>query len=50
MKLADSLQVDLKETKDIDKIYTKILNEKEAALLQYLGGYVIINLYRKPKN
>ena len=50
MKLADSLQVDLKETKDIDKIHTKSLNEKEAALLQYLGEYVISNLYRKPKN
>ena len=49
MKLANSLQVDLKETKDIDKIHTKSLNEKEAALLQYLGEYVISNLYRKPK-
>ena len=49
MKLSDVLQAGLKETKDIDEIHTKKLNEKEVAALQYLGGYAISNLYRKRK-
>ena len=41
------LQAGLKETKDIDEIHAKKVNEKEVAALQYLGGYVISNFYRK---
>ena len=50
MKFADVLQAGLKETKDTDEIHTKNLNEKEVVALQYLGGYVISNSYRKLKN
>ena len=50
MKLVDVLQAGLKETKDFDEIHTKNLNEKEVPALQYLGGYIISNLYRKLKS
>ena len=49
MKLPDVLQTSLKETKDIDEICTKNLNEKEVASFLYLEGYVISNLCRQLK-
>lgn len=54
-KLADSLVVEFKkfqkgEQSEMMETETPVLTEREVAGLQYLGGYVAHNLYRKYKN
>ena len=50
MKLTDVLQAVVKETKDIDEIHAKNVNKRNVTALQYPGGHVISNSYRKLKN
>lgn len=51
-KLGDELMkfVTTKRNPEVEEIVTKNLSEKEVSALQYLGGYVLHNLYRKCRN